>query len=394
MRRHAIIFTILLAQFSTATLKNQTIDDYLGDSSTGFKVQYAPPTDSGGGAVWRSQDNCETCAILADRAKTYNNTWTSATYLEGSGNYTAALQFHGTAIYVYFIISNYPRSTKLISAVECGFRLDGAIVGNYTHQSDESYIFQYNTLAALLMSSSTMHNIRAFSSFSGQFVYSLFNSDRTDVLEPSPTTTSSSSPSSSISSTNPPGGKRNVLAIVGWTLGSLGGLIWILAFCLLQRRWREKPGYQRDLQMQSLTKGDSLEAHISPFLLEEHAELEQQLRERTAARGGGTPTLPVPVDTPRAAADDSDLRQQVVAMRLQLQRLESQQATTAARPFTPYRDAGTTAPVGSRMERRPAGALAAGSSTRAAEVVVHTDSGLRLGAAPRPIELPPTYALE
>ncbi|KAF8877524.1 hypothetical protein BD779DRAFT_107635 [Infundibulicybe gibba] len=410
---HATIIIILLARFSTAAWRNQTIDDDLGDSLTGFKVQYAPLTDSGGGAIWRTQDNCETCAILPDRAKTYNNTWTSATYFGGDGNYTAALRFHGTAIYIYFVISNYPQSTQIISAVQCNFRLDGTIVGSYTHQPDKSYIFDYNTLvySEENLSNSTHNFIIEMARNGPSFVIFDYAQYTTDMLETTPTTTSSNSPSSSVSSTsltNPPTGKRNIPAIIGGALGVFGSLACIaLALFLWRRRREKKQGYQRDLQMQGLIDGDSLQAHISPHLLEEHAELAQQLRERTATQNGGMRTplpvsaLPVLMDAP-TAIDDSDLRQEVVAMRLQLQRLETQQAATSTEPFAPYRDAVATAPAEStatrdsvfNMKREQTRALAAGSSASVAEVVIHTDSGVRLGAARRPIELPPTYALE
>jgi len=44
----------------------------------------------------------------------------------------------GSAIYVYFIISNEPRNTSLVSDVRCNFRLDGEVVGDYFHPTDET----------------------------------------------------------------------------------------------------------------------------------------------------------------------------------------------------------------------------------------------------------------
>ncbi|KAF8877500.1 hypothetical protein BD779DRAFT_1557218 [Infundibulicybe gibba] len=110
---------------------NQTIDDGLGDSLTGFKVQYSPPADSHG-LVWKSQDTCGDCAIIPNRTEAYNNTWNSATAMD-SENVTAMFSFKGTAIYIYFIIPNLPGGARVTSIVDCDFLVDGRIAGNYIH---------------------------------------------------------------------------------------------------------------------------------------------------------------------------------------------------------------------------------------------------------------------
>lgn len=53
----------------------------------------------------------------------------------------------GTAIYIFFVQSNYPTSTGLVSSTSCDFYLDGQNVGSYQHATDGTYVFQYNVLA-------------------------------------------------------------------------------------------------------------------------------------------------------------------------------------------------------------------------------------------------------
>jgi hypothetical protein len=52
----------------------------------------------------------------------------------------------GTAIYVFFVIPNFAAGTGLASTVLCDFFIDGAAVGSFSHESDGSGAFTYNTL--------------------------------------------------------------------------------------------------------------------------------------------------------------------------------------------------------------------------------------------------------
>lgn len=63
------------------------------------------------------------------------------------GEYLELSSIHtGTAVYIYFILSNYPASSGLFSDVLCNFLLDGTNVGSYTHNTDGTKVFQYNVL--------------------------------------------------------------------------------------------------------------------------------------------------------------------------------------------------------------------------------------------------------
>ncbi|KAK0454155.1 uncharacterized protein EV420DRAFT_1311059 [Desarmillaria tabescens] len=130
-------------------LINHTIDDTLGDESTGVQVDYSPAGQSSNGntLVWRNASQCSDCAIVPDRSFAMNGTWTGATYYSSLENTTAGLTFHGSAIYIYLIVSNYPKSTGLVSDVICDFRMDGKVVGHYSHVTDGTYQFQYDVLA-------------------------------------------------------------------------------------------------------------------------------------------------------------------------------------------------------------------------------------------------------
>lgn len=47
---------------------------------------------------------------------------------------------------MYFILSNYPTNTGLISDAYCDFIMDGATVGSFSHTTDGSLKFQYGVL--------------------------------------------------------------------------------------------------------------------------------------------------------------------------------------------------------------------------------------------------------
>ncbi|KAK0219269.1 hypothetical protein IW262DRAFT_1495140 [Armillaria fumosa] len=130
-------------------LINHTIDDTLGDELTGHQVNYGPAGQDSNVStfVWKNAFQCSDCAIVPDRSLAMNGTWTGAAYYPSLGNISAQLLFHGSAIYVYLILSNYPKSTGFVSDAACDFRMDGELVGSYIHETDGTYQFEYNVLA-------------------------------------------------------------------------------------------------------------------------------------------------------------------------------------------------------------------------------------------------------
>ncbi|KAJ6474531.1 hypothetical protein DFH09DRAFT_953144 [Mycena vulgaris] len=126
---------------------NRTIDDGVhGDSVTGAQVQYLPLVPASQGSLWFNQTSCAGCADVPDAKLAHENTWTAALYLADIGSMSVTMKFSGTAIYVFFIVPNFAADSGLASVVRCQFFIDGAPVGSFTHDSDGSSGFLYNTL--------------------------------------------------------------------------------------------------------------------------------------------------------------------------------------------------------------------------------------------------------
>ncbi|KAK0492943.1 hypothetical protein EDD18DRAFT_1334024 [Armillaria luteobubalina] len=137
---------LLLSLLVMGELTNHTIDDTLGDELTRSQVGYSP-TSNAGALVWKNVSQCNNCAITPSASSAMYYTWTSATYYPALGNVTAEMLFHGSAMYIYLILSNYPTTTGLVSDVTCDFRVDGEIAGSFGHDTDGSYQFEYDVLA-------------------------------------------------------------------------------------------------------------------------------------------------------------------------------------------------------------------------------------------------------
>lgn len=177
---------------SSAVLTNWTIDDHLGDIHTGLQVHYLPATVDGG-PYWKNESGCGDCAIkpptevhsslhffssslfkstnhqltvvlgcvrsYLDWNHVFSQPWTGCDRFLQLHRYASALaqrllSFYltghppkGSALYVYLILSNFPRNTSFVSDAYCDFVLDGHVVGSFNHITDESAVFQYNFLA-------------------------------------------------------------------------------------------------------------------------------------------------------------------------------------------------------------------------------------------------------
>ncbi len=80
--RFLLIFILLLISLCFAASTNRTIDDGLGDVVTGLQVEYLPlnSPNNTGEPFWKHEDQCNGCAILPDRTKAFDETWTATTY--------------------------------------------------------------------------------------------------------------------------------------------------------------------------------------------------------------------------------------------------------------------------------------------------------------------------
>ncbi|KAK0470986.1 hypothetical protein IW261DRAFT_1513913, partial [Armillaria novae-zelandiae] len=137
---------LLLSPLIMGELTNHTIDDTLGDGLTGSQVDYSPSSDADA-LIWKNVSQCNDCAIAPSASSAMCYTWTSAMYNPVLWNVTAEMLFHGSAIYIYLILSNYPTTTGLVSDVTCDFRVDGEITASFRHDTDGSYRFEYDVLA-------------------------------------------------------------------------------------------------------------------------------------------------------------------------------------------------------------------------------------------------------
>ncbi|KAK0216434.1 hypothetical protein EDD85DRAFT_437593 [Armillaria nabsnona] len=149
MNTSFFIFVLLPISLCFAAGKNRTIDDGLGDVVTGLQVEYLPlngPNDTGE-PFWKHEDQCNGCAILPDRTKAFDETWTATTYFPVVDHMSIGFRFSGTALYIYLILSNYPENTSLVSRTVCNFRIDGSIVGGFRHETDGTMNYEFNTLA-------------------------------------------------------------------------------------------------------------------------------------------------------------------------------------------------------------------------------------------------------
>ncbi|PBK81540.1 hypothetical protein ARMGADRAFT_948062, partial [Armillaria gallica] len=140
---------LLLNHIVAGQLINHTFDDTFGDELTGLQVNYSPggQPSNANALVWNNAQHCSGCAIVPDHSLAMNGTWSGVTYYLSLRNVSAELAFHGSAIYIYLIVSNSPKTTGLVSDVICNFRMDGEIVGSYRHTTDGTNQFEYNVLA-------------------------------------------------------------------------------------------------------------------------------------------------------------------------------------------------------------------------------------------------------
>ncbi|KAJ7213613.1 hypothetical protein GGX14DRAFT_360872 [Mycena pura] len=120
---------------------NHTIDD-----TKGRLVQYLPTVPKGTTPPWEDQTTCAGCADVPDASLSFENTWSAALYTSDIGSISATMKFSGTAIYVFFILPNFIAGSGLASDVRCNFFIDSEAAGSYSHQSDNSGAFAYNTL--------------------------------------------------------------------------------------------------------------------------------------------------------------------------------------------------------------------------------------------------------
>ncbi|KAJ7107505.1 hypothetical protein C8R44DRAFT_858006 [Mycena epipterygia] len=365
--------SLFLARTVLAALRNHSIDD------AGPLVRYIPSTDG----------LCVGCAPIDqyDHSELNNGTVTTYSVVDDSDVVRAIeMNFTGSAIYIYLAAAWVPT----VLNQQCGFLLDGAIVGDpaifFTTTSASTA--RYNILAyantsmpdgahtfQIVLSQKTTVNF-------DYAIYSSSNDPETTSSSVTPSATSNRSISVSVTTAPPastPKKKITVAAIVGGVVGIVGAIAFSLALAstilLCPRSRRRRTNTSPSIKEVPLPPlgGAVTTKHPPP-----------------AQPGGHT----VGLDEEDGAAEDNAaaLVAQVRALKAQVQRLKSERAVDS-------RTAGSdTAPVPrslSTMKRAQTRAVRAHQAGYTeTDALVHTDSGLRLTAGRVVEELPPTYVAD
>ncbi|THV03980.1 hypothetical protein K435DRAFT_962113 [Dendrothele bispora CBS 962.96] len=226
---------------------NRTIDDSLGDSVTKQRPTYFPAS-----GVW-DDETCSGCAIQPDRSLAFDGTWTAATYNANLGNVSVTFNFHGTAIYIFFILANN-QGPGITTVTECNFTLDGTVVGHFLHQPSNSLDLQYRDDAMVFSKTGLSNENHTFQiSTTGvnhdvfvNFDYAMytFQNNQANPPGPSKSTTTSTSKTSETSNASPPTSDSSTSspaatptgAIVGGVVGGIALLAILVALLLLWRR--------------------------------------------------------------------------------------------------------------------------------------------------------------
>ncbi|KAJ7650803.1 hypothetical protein FB45DRAFT_732028 [Roridomyces roridus] len=148
------IHFLLASSVYAQKLTNRTIDDTNGDSVTGAVPVYTPE------AVWDGP-SCNGCAILPNRAQTFDGTYHAATYNSGlrdmeismsftgaspcSSRSLAIKRFAGVAIYVFFILANHV-ADGITTTTAANFSIDGTYRGTFNHTPSTSTDFEFDAL--------------------------------------------------------------------------------------------------------------------------------------------------------------------------------------------------------------------------------------------------------
>ncbi|KAJ7272834.1 hypothetical protein C8J57DRAFT_260268 [Mycena rebaudengoi] len=126
------------------TFQNRTIDDESGDSVSGAKPVYSPPT------YWSLNSSCDGCKVHPNASLAFNRTWHDSSQLPGNGPVSITLEFTGTAIYVYCIVP--PVIPGVVSLYNLNFTLDGADSGRFHFSPTSTADYLYNVPALSLPS--------------------------------------------------------------------------------------------------------------------------------------------------------------------------------------------------------------------------------------------------
>ena len=110
---------------------NVTVDDQLGDRTTGLLPEYLP--NDGTWHVGSQTEDCPTCKIkpsTLDLSQIHEQTWHDATHSPPLTPATVTVHFNGSAVYVFNILPNTLFNTTTF--VNITFTIDGEDAGIFT----------------------------------------------------------------------------------------------------------------------------------------------------------------------------------------------------------------------------------------------------------------------
>ncbi|KAI0084075.1 hypothetical protein BDY19DRAFT_899115 [Irpex rosettiformis] len=136
----ATLIPVLIQLFHSphvlAATVNITVDDM--DIDNGVLRMTYEPIDA-----WNIGDGCGICSAHPSPAEALGGNWHDVTWwpngTETEAPRTASLEFDGSAVYVYSIISRFPSVNTDLT-----FFIDDEVVGTYTWVSDGDSSFNYN----------------------------------------------------------------------------------------------------------------------------------------------------------------------------------------------------------------------------------------------------------
>lgn len=256
------VFLSLSLFFASASsrLVNITVDDTLGDPTTGSLPEYLP--DYAGWSINSSYEYCQesSCYIdpsILDLSQIHNKTWHSSMPIDTLA--TITVRFNGSAVYIFNILPNTIPSTD--TGANISFSIDGENVSRFIRSPDPGTNILYNQLVYhnttlddgphILIMTPDNSSLIMFD----YFIYTAQDNDTTPVNSSSTTQQPSSTSLPTIPlSTNNPGNPlpsssnhttRPVEDVVGAVLGSIALLgVLVAAFILCRRCQRRRSPMQ------------------------------------------------------------------------------------------------------------------------------------------------------
>ncbi|EIN10235.1 hypothetical protein PUNSTDRAFT_125187 [Punctularia strigosozonata HHB-11173 SS5] len=345
---------------------NRTIDDALGDFSTGLRPTYSAVNSV---SQWSYGPNCTVCAFKPNVSKLFDGGWYETSVFVGSTapEPSMTFEFNGTAVW---IISMLPLSVPApdTGSINATMIIDGGPPTRFTHTSGTSDqpIFGYNfTIFANTDLDQGLHKVEltAHAGITGSYLsfdYAVYSTTEDDITSPTPlssslVTTSSSGTESptpisskpvSPSPTSTSLAKKSSSFPKGAAAGIvLGCLVVVLALGLLARRFfkrRNDPeleGGVRAIPFDSEIKPDARQAppvlsivpldYASPLSPSKGRRADQDIPYGSPVSSIPTSSIIATSTTNPVGSEENLLRDQLQALQVEVERIRADQMPPA-----------------------------------------------------------------